>query len=304
MRRSALCISVALGLIASPALADGFLTPLGSIAADERAHLIRVTAITMIVVVPVLVGVPLILWRYRRGRQGTYRPQFELSAPLEIAMWGVPTLIVIALGYWLWHSTDSLDPYRPLGPDPLQVQVVGLDWKWLFLYPTEGVASVGTLAIPVGRPVQMRLTTDTVMQSFMVPALAGQIYAMPGMVTQLGLQADRPGAVMGQNTQFNGVGFSEQKVAVEALSPKDWQTWIDAARQGPALDAQSYAKLAKRGVLSDAREALGISDGPVRLRLADGGLFNQIVQRYHQGEALSAAQQPGAPAYRPKEDRP
>ena len=298
------CISVTLGLMAGPALAEGLLTPLGPVAADERAHLIRVTAITMIVVVPVLIGVPLLLWRYRRGRKGIYRPQFEFSAPLEILMWGVPSLIVIVLGYWLWYSTVKLDPYRPLGTAPLEVQAVGLDWKWLFVYPNEGVASVGTLAVPVSRPVEMRLTTDTVMQSFMVPALAGQVYAMPGMVTKLNFQADRPGTVMGENTQFNGVGFAGQKVVVEALSPTDWQAWMDAAHRGPTLDAQRYSELARRGTLSDARKALGISDGPVRLRLADRGLFNQILQRYRGGEALSGARQPGAPGYLPKEVQP
>ena len=304
MRRSAVCLSIALGLLAGQALAEGFLSPLGAVAADERAHLIRVAAIAVIAVAPVLVGVPFLLWRYRRGRQGAYRPQFEFSAPLEILMWGVPILIVSVLGYWLWHSTLKLDPYRPLGADPLEVQAVGLDWKWLFIYPQEGVASVGSLAIPVGRPVQMRLTTDTVMQSFLAPALAGQIYAMPGMVTQLNFIADRPGTAMGENTQFNGAGFAGQKVEVEALPANDWRSWMDAARRGPPLDAHGYAELAKRGSLADARKALGIVDGPLRLRLADDGLFDQIVHRYHQGEALTESLQPGAPGYLTEEDRP
>lgn len=304
MRRSAVRLSLALGLLSGPALAEGFLTPLGAIAADERTHLIRVTAITMIAVAPVLIGVPLLLWRYRRSRRGTYRPRFELSVPLEILMWGVPAVIVSVLGYWLWHSTLRLDPYRPLGANPVEVEAVGLDWKWLFLYPQEGVASVGTLALPVGRPVRIRLTTDTVMQSFLMPALAGQIYAMPGMVTQLNVRADRPGTAMGENTQFNGVGFAQQKVQVEALPVGDWQSWMNAARQGPALDARSYAALAERGTLADARKALGVPEGPIRLRLADSGLFDQIVQRYHQGKALTERLQPGASGYLPKEGRP
>ena len=300
MSRPALCILIVLGLVAGPVLADGFLTPLGSIAADQRTHLIRVTAITMIAVAPVLIGVPWLLWRYRRGRKGPYRPHFGFSVPLEFVMWGVPTLIIIVLGYWLWKATIQLDPSDPRGPDPLQVQVVGLDWKWLFLYPGEHVASVGTLVIPVDKPVQLQLTTDTVMQSFMVSALAGQIYAMPGMVTRLGMRADRTGIATGENTQFNGEGFADQKVQVAVLSPKDWQDWMDAARAGPVLDAQAYARLARRGTLADARKTLGIADGPLRLRLGNDGLFRHIVQRYHQGQGVSAAQQPGAPGYRPQ----
>jgi cytochrome o ubiquinol oxidase subunit 2 len=283
--------------IATPALADGMLTPLGPIAADQRAHLIRVTVLTMIAVLPVLVGVPLILWRYRRGRRAKYSPDFDYSAPLEAAMWGVPALIVATLGYWLWQSTLSLDPYKPLGKDPLRVEVIGLDWKWLFLYPDEGVASIGTLAIPAGRPVSLSLTTDTVMQSFMVPSLAGQIYAMPGMVTHLNFLASRPGTATGANTQFNGAGFSTQTVTVDALTENAWQAWIDNARAGPELTASSYTKLAARGTQADVQKALGIGDGPLRLRLDDRTLFNEVVQRYHDGKALPAARQPGAPAY-------
>ena len=116
MSRPALCILIVLGLVAGPGLADGFLTPLGSIAADQRTHLIRVTAITMIAVAPVLIGVPWLLWRYRRGRKGPYRPHFEFSVPLEFVMWGVPTLIIIVLGYWLWKATIQLDPLTPAVP--------------------------------------------------------------------------------------------------------------------------------------------------------------------------------------------
>lgn len=291
-------VALALLLIAVPALAEGLLTPMGPIAADQQVHMIRVTAITMIAVLPVLIGVPLILWRYRRGKQGTYSPYFEFSAPLEIAMWGIPVLIIIVLSYWLWHSTRTLDPYRPLGPDPIEVQVIGLDWKWLFLYPKEGVASIGAMPIPVGRPVQMRLTTDTVMQSFMVPKLAGQIYVMPGMITNLNFQADQLGTANGLNTQYNGSGFASQHFTLEALSPEDWQAWMAAARNGPVLDQQTYAELAKRGTLDQARPIFGVSDGPLRLRLADGQLFQHIVHRYHQGKALPATEQPGAPTYR------
>jgi cytochrome o ubiquinol oxidase subunit 2 len=290
-------VLIAALLTAGPALAEGLLSPLGPVAADQGTHLIRVSAITLIAVLPVLIGVPLILWRYRRGKGAAYRPDFIFSAPLELAMWGVPVLIVGALGYWLWRSTEQLDPYRRLGPHPVQVQVVGLNWKWLFLYPDQGAASIGTLAVPAGRPVQLKLTTDTVMQSFMAPSLAGQIYAMPGMVTELNLMADAPGTTAGANTQFNGAGFAHQTVKVQALSPEDWQAWIEGAGKAPALDARAYAELARPGSLAEAKQALQLSDS--RLSLPDAKLFDRIVQRYHRGKPLPASQQPGAPHYRP-----
>jgi cytochrome o ubiquinol oxidase subunit 2 len=283
---------------AGAACAQGMLHPLGPVAAEQQVHLIRVTAITMIAVIPVLIGVPWILWRYRRGGRGNYRPDFEFHAPLEIAMWGGPLLITAVLGYWLWHSTENLDPYRKLGPEPLQVQVIGLNWKWLFLYPGQGVASIGTLAIPAGRPVTLELTTDTVMQSFLVPSLAGQIYAMPGMVTRLNLMADQPGSMTGANTQFNGTGFADQSIQVLALSPADWQQWLDTAAAAPALDRIRYGELARPGSVRQAQQSLALPD--TRMRLADDNLFRQVVARYHSGAALPASAQPGTPAYQPE----
>lgn len=290
-------VPIAVFLSATPAFGEGLLTPMGPVAAEQNAHLISVTAITMIAVLPVLIGVPLILWRYRRGRGAAYRPDFTFSAPLEIAMWGIPALIVVVLGFWLWRSTEQLDPYRPLGPNPVAVEVIGLNWKWLFLYPDQGVASVGTLAIPAGRPVTLKLTADTVMQSFMVPSLAGQIYAMPGMVTKLNLRADAPGTTEGANTQFNGAGFSGQTVAVKVLSPHDWRAWLKGANGAPALDARAYGELARPGSLSWAKKALHLRDS--RMRLPDARLFDHVVGRYHQGAPLPPRRQPGAPAYRP-----
>ena len=150
--------------MASSTLQQSFLQPMGPVAEEQFSHLLRVVGITMIVILPVLVGVPLILWRYRYTKpRGDYTPEWEFSKKLEYALWGVPVLVVIVLASWLWYSTAKLDPYKTLGPEPLQVQAVGLDWKWLFIYPEEGVATVGELAVPVGRPVEITLTTDTVM---------------------------------------------------------------------------------------------------------------------------------------------
>ncbi|MDN6180644.1 MAG: cytochrome ubiquinol oxidase subunit II [Halomonas subglaciescola] len=295
-------VLVVLVLLAGSAFgADSFLTPLGPIAGAEREYLLDIIGITMIAIVPVLVGVPLILWRYRRGnRRATYQPHWSFSKPLDIAMWGVPVLIIGFLSVWLWQHTVKYDPYKPLGDDPLQIQVVGLDWKWLFIYPEQGVASVGEMALPVDRPVSLSLTTDTVMQSFMVPALAGQIYAMAGMQTQLNFIADRPGFTRGQNTQYNGAGFSRQSFAVHALSQNDWQSWVEKARASPlSLNARTYTRLAERGSRAEARAALAPDQGsgPLLFSAIRPDLFQQIINRYHDSKGLTAQQQPGSPAY-------
>lgn len=300
LRRFTWALALLAGM-AVPAWAEGLLRPMGPVAAEQQVHLLRVIGITAIAVLPVLIGVPLIAWRYARRRRGTYRPDFEFSGPLELVMWGVPAVLVAILGFWLWQSTSRLDPYKALGPDPLQVEVIGLDWKWLFIYPEQHVATLGRLVLPVGRPVRLRLTTDTVMQSFMVPALAGQIYAMPGMVTEQNLIADAAGTMVGRNTQFNGVGFAGQTVDVETLATPDWQAWVSTAANLPALDADTYAELARAGTLEDARKQLGLSDGqPILLQLADDTLFDDVLGRYHDGKPVTGALQPGAPAYQPE----
>ncbi len=172
------------------ASAAGFLEPAGPVAAAQLSHFGTISALMLIVIVPMFVALPLVLLRYRRGGKGTYRPDWEFNWGLELLIWGIPVALVAALGTALWNHTLKNDPYRPLGPSPLVVEVVALDWKFLFLYPEQGVATLDLLVLPQGRPVTLKLTSGTVMQSFIVPRLAGQIYAMAGMQTQLNLIAD------------------------------------------------------------------------------------------------------------------
>lgn len=236
---------------------DGFLAPGGPIAAAQRLLLLKVFVLTLIVVTPVLVFMPWLLWRYRRGaRSSAYRPRWEFSWPLELLAWGVPVVVVAILGWFLWARTLQLDPYRPLASRraPLQVQVVGLDWKWLFIYPKQHIASVGQMAVPVGRPVHLTITSDSVMQSLLIPRLGGQIYAMSGMKTQLYLQADHSGRFLGENTQYNGRGFQHQKFHALALSDKAFVAWVAGVRsQGSPLDCRVYHALAVPGVVSAPR---------------------------------------------------
>ena len=270
--------------LASGGLQQSFLQPMGPVAEEQFSHLVRVVGITMIVILPVLLGVPFILWRYRYSKpRGDYTPEWEFSKKLEYALWGVPVLVVAVLASWLWYSTDKLDPYTPLGPDPLQVQAIGLDWKWLFIYPQEGIATVDELVVPVGRPVEITMTTDTVMQSLLIAPLTGQIYAMPGMTTKLNFSATRTGEAEGENTQFNGNGFGRQKFTVRALAPADYASWVEGGGDGLTLDEDTYATLRQQSVLADARGDLGLDKRaePIVMTLGQQGIFEQIVAKYH-----------------------
>ena len=284
---------------------DSFMSPLGPIAKDQKLHLFWVTVLTLIAIIPVFVLLPLILFKYRRGRKKSenYRPKWDSSTPLELLMWGVPVVLVTFMSARLWHSTHSLDPYAEISsPNPtVNLQVVGLDWKWLFIYPDHGIATVGELAIPVDHPAAMTLTTDTVMQSFVIPALGGQIYAMPGMTTKLNLIGDQIGIMEGENIQFNGDGFAGQKFMTHVVSLDDFKAWVEKVKkQSIPLDEASYAILARRTNQSKAVTDLRTSampKGAIYFSLKDRTFFNKIVMRYMNHKPLKAKDQPGSPEY-------
>lgn len=303
-RTFAVAVPAFMALLVSAQIAgasDSFMDPQGPIAAQQRTHLLRATALILIAVLPVLILVPLITLRYRRRKGGAaaYRPHWDFSAKLEFMMWGVPVVIVAILSFYLWKATHRLDPYKaPFGEEPaLRVQVVGLDWKWLFIYPDLGIASVGEMGIPVKQQVAMTLTTDTVMQSFMIPALAGQIYAMPGMTTKLHVVADSPKTMQGENTQYNGRGFTKQKFLTQAMNPEDFEAWVASVRtHGIPLTEDTYRTLAMRTDRDEAQAALGTPLMPLNalyFTLDDGDLFASILHRYHSGEPLAFDEQPG-----------
>ncbi|WP_342148176.1 COX aromatic rich motif-containing protein [Methylorubrum sp. SB2] len=258
-------------------LDHGMLGAAGPVADQTRGLFLLVCAILIFVAAPVLLLTPIFAWHYRLSNtKSAYRPQWGFNWPLEGLIWIPPTIIVIVLAVFLWRDTHALDPYKPLASShpPIEVQVVALDWKWLFIYPHEGVASVNELAFPADRPVRLSLTSDTVMQSFFVPRLAGQIYAMAGMTTQLNLAADAPGRFRGENTQFNGVGFQNQKFAVLAQSNDDHAAWIARARAGGrTLDPAAYATLAARSVQPE----------PVLFGSVAPNLFRSILARNDPG---------------------
>ena len=268
-----------------------FLDPAGPVAQAQRQLFFDIVYLMLIVVVPVLLLVPLFAWRYRRGNRATqYRPEWAFSWPLEFLIWGVPCVIVAILSVLIVTRESPLDPYAPLpsksNEPPLQVQVIGLDWKWLFIYPEQHIATVGMLGLPAGRPVRFRLTSDSVMQSFFIPALGSQIYAMAGMITKLNLQADRIGRMVGRNTQFNGDGFHRERFTVAAMSAQDFSAWVAEVRtRGRPLDASIYRQLSTRSTAEQAHDQLAMTDMPkstLYFSQVSPDFFDSIVGKYRQ----------------------
>lgn len=285
------------------AVAESFLQPMGPVAADQLRHLTTVTLLTLIAVIPVMVATPWILWRYRRSNpKGKYRPNWESNPILESLMWGVPVVVVSLMAVSLWTMTKRLDPYAEMGKNPLQIKVIGLDWKWIFIYPDEGVALVDELVVPEGRAVELTLTTDTVMQSLRISAIVGQIYAMPAMTTKLNFIAAGRGEARGMNTQFTGNGFWKQKFQVYSVSQEDYESRMEKAKASDlALTADTYAILAMQGTSEEAKKYLEIENrsGPIEMVLGDPTIFQRVLARY-MVEDMTPESQPGSPSYDPR----
>jgi cytochrome o ubiquinol oxidase subunit 2 len=246
------CAALALALIGAAALggcSQGVLDPHGPIAAAERLLLINSTAIMLVVVIPVIVATLAFTWWYKSSNSRASRSTDEsYEGRVEFVVWSIPALTVILLGGVIWIGSHQLDPRAPIPAksDPLRVDVVALDWKWLFIYPDQGVAAVNELVIPVGTPVEFRLTSATVTNSFFVPQLGSQIYTMGGMTTRLNLLADKPGEYPGFSANYSGDGFSWMRFVLRSVADSDFNAWVDEARgTGSALDDGGYAELAK-----------------------------------------------------------
>jgi cytochrome o ubiquinol oxidase subunit II len=261
--------------------APAVLDPAGPVAAGERTILLNSLAIMLAIVVPTIIATLVFAWWFRAGNtRAKYRPDWEYNGQLELLVWSVPLLAVIFLAGIGWVGAHALEPSRPLPArqPPLNVQVVSLDWKWLFIYPDQGVASINRLVIPAGRPVSFRITSATVMNSFFVPRLGSQIYAMSGMDAKLNLQADRPGRYPGLSAHYSGAGFADMTFAVDAVAPAAFEQWAGGVRAaGPVLDGRAFLQLAKRA------EAMR----PVTFRAVQPGLYDVVVA------------QAGAPVHEP-----
>lgn len=249
------------GLLLSPlALLGGchlvLLDPSGDVAHRQSDVMIVTTLIIALIVVPVLVAIGVIAWRYRASNEKAhYDAEWDHSPQLELVVWAAPLLIIIAVGAISWIGTHQLDPYRPLdrvapgqavaaGTKPLEVDVVSLRWKWLFFYPQYGVATVNQLAAPVDRPIRFKLTADTMMDAFSVPALAGMVYTMPGMQTVLHAVINKPGRYQGFSANYSGAGFTDMRFSFDGMSPQDFDAWIAKVRAGGGeLDRKAYDRL-------------------------------------------------------------
>src|SRR3984957_4356582 len=228
---------------------EGVLDPKGPITFAERQILLNATGIMLAIVIPTMLAtLGVAFWFRASNARARYQPNFKYSGRIELLVWSIPLMTVLLVGTVAWISAYDLDPPKPIASSarPVKVQVVSLDWKWLFIYPEQGVASVNQLTIPLGTPVSFELTSSGVMNSFFVPQLAGQIYTMAGMVTYLNLQADSPGTYRGMSANFSGDGFADMHFNVEAVTPENFARWVAATRgSGPELDAQAYADLEK-----------------------------------------------------------
>ena len=234
------------------------LGPAGDMATRERDLIIVSTALMLLIILPVMAATLIFAWRYRAtNTDATYDPDFHHSTQLEVLIWTAPLMIIIALGALTWISTHILDPYRRLsriGPGeivasdqrPLTVEVVALDWKWLFFYPDQGIATINELAAPLDVPINFKITSSTVMNTFFVPALAGQIYAMAGMETKLHAVANRSGVFDGFSGNYSGAGFSHMNFKFHALTQSDFDAWVAKAKApGETLDQARFKDLEK-----------------------------------------------------------
>jgi cytochrome o ubiquinol oxidase subunit II len=228
---------------------EGVLDPQGPVGAAERVILYDATTIMLAVVVPVILLTLAFAWWFRASnRRAVYRPDWEYSGKIELIIWSIPALVILFLGGIAWIGSHDLDPPKPLASEktPLEVEVVSLDWRWLFIYPDEHIATVNRLVVPTGVPIHFRLTSASVMNSFFIPQLGSQIYAMNGMTTQLNLQADQAGTYQGLSAQFSGPGFSDMRFTLVAASDEQFASWLAEVRaRGGVLDGATFTQLAR-----------------------------------------------------------
>ncbi len=272
----------------APCRGAGVLDPHGPVASAERLILLNATAIMLVVVVPVIVLTLAFAWWYRASNtRAAYAPDWSYSGHIELVVWSIPAMVVLLLAGVAWNGSHLLDPARKLASEvkPIRIQVVSLDWQWLFIYPDLGVASVNALTVPAATPIEFELSSATVMNSFFVPQLGSQIYTMPGMTTRLNLMADQPGDYPGLSSQFSGDGFSDMRFFVHALPPAQFSSWLAHAQGGgKALDADAYAQLARAG-----------HGAPATYRGVEPMLFEHIVQRTAEPLPAGAAARGAAP---------
>jgi len=263
--------------------------PHGDIAQQQANLIVTSTLLMLLIIVPVIALTLFFAYRYRQSNtEATYSPDWDHSTRLELVIWGAPLLIIIALGAITWISTHKLDPFRPLDRiseskplaadvKPLEVYAVAMDWKWLFIYPEQGIALVNELAAPVDRPIHFRFTSTSVMNTFYVPALAGMIYAMPGMETQLHAVINKAGIYDGMSAQYSGAGFSDMRFKFHGLTDEEFARWVEGNKTGGnTLTRADYLKL----------EQPSTKEPIQRFASVEPGLWGAIVDRCVDGKKM------------------
>lgn len=287
------------------------MNPMGDIAAQQRDLVVIATVLMLLIVIPVIALIVLFAWRYRASNEeADYRPDWDHSTMLELVIWSAPLLIIICLGAVTWTGTHLLDPYRPLERlargkpvsatvKPLEVQVVSLDWKWLFIYPEQGIATVNELAAPVDRPIAFRLTSSSVMNAFYVPTLAGMIYTMPSMETKLHAVINKPGNYQGISANYSGAGFSHMKFRFYGTSESEFDAWVGRIKAGGGeLSRASYLALEKPSekvpVMRFASVAPGLFDAVVNQCVKPGTTCMSELMKRDAGHAAGMEHHGGA----------
>jgi len=275
-RRSfARSVLVSISASALGGCSGGILQPQGPVGDANAIILLDAVGIMAVIVVPTIIAALVFAWWFRADNaRALRRPDFVHSGRLELLVWAIPILVIMFLGGVIWIGTHQLDPFKPLAAQaktkPLEVQVVSLDWKWLFIYPEQGIASVNEVVVPAGTPVHFSLTSASVMNMFFVPQLGSMIAAMNGMVTQLHLQADKPGDYYGLSTQYSGDGFSGMHFLMRAMPQDAFAHWVAAAQaNGPALDRAGYTQLAQQS--QDVK--------PFTYRAIESNIFQAVASR-------------------------
>ncbi|SDL21003.1 cytochrome o ubiquinol oxidase subunit 2 [Modicisalibacter muralis] len=275
-------------IVALPLLLAGcdsiLMDPKGQVGAEEKRLILTAFGLMLIVVIPVIVMTIMFAWRYRSGNsEAGYSPDWAHSHVIEVIVWFIPCVIIVFLAILTWHTSHSLDPHKPLDVDSdaevMEIGVVSLDWKWLFIYPEQGIATVNEVVFPADVPVHFRVTSGSVMNSFMIPRLGSQIYAMAGMDNDVHLIADEQGTYWGRSTNYSGAGFSEMIFEAQVTSQQGFDAWVEEVRNSPDTLAfpNGYQALAEPSI-----------DHPVEyFSNVSPDLYDQIIQSFHDGSEMS-----------------
>lgn len=250
------------------------LNPKGPIAAKERNLMLFALALSLVVVIPVFIMTFTIAWKYRESNtKAKYTPDWDHSVIAETTWWAIPTILIFILSVVAWNASHVLDPFRSISSknQPINIQVIALDWKWLFIYPKQNIATVNYFAFPKNTPLNFQITSDAPMNSFWVPQLGGQIYAMPGMSTQLHLMATSTGSFRGSSANISGEGFAGMDFIAQSVSQDQFSQWISqVAKTSPTLNQSTYQQLQKPS----------LNNPPAFYVLSDSGLYNDSIMKY------------------------